>query len=256
MRIISKFHDYYDTAMGMGIDPNLIYRRETRAIEVPRWTYDKKIIEIMDIRPTWASFKPHLCALGFCGKCYSVWIDGEFSLTEESLSKHVSPVPMMTIEEVGKYFLEMAIERYRIKAPRDLEREQNSVRTLTKNFEAAQGLTISEDLFRQFECPTFIAFQDPEIQWGEERKLRVIANPRLATLGFNRVFDSYTAFQEISMFLGSQLAPEDRAPRTTGDDKTIAASKGFDEQSFRTQAPGQKKLNRQANKKRKHSDGP
>jgi hypothetical protein len=53
------------------------------------------------------------------------------------------------------------------------------------------------------------------------------------------------------MYLGSQLAVEDRAPSTVGDDKIIAQSKGFDEQSFRTAAPGTKKINRKANRERK-----
>ena len=63
--------------------------------------------------------------------------------------------------------------------------------------------------------------------------------------------DPFTAFQEIAMFLGQSLTELDRAPRTVGDDKLIAASKGFDDQSFRTLAPGMKKLQRKANRERK-----
>jgi hypothetical protein len=74
-------------------------------------------------------------------------------------------------------------------------------------------------------------------------------------LGFQHVLDPFTAFQEIARFLGSALAAEDQAPRTVGDDRTIAASKGFDDQSFRTQAPGSKKKNRMLNRERKKGAG-
>jgi hypothetical protein len=53
------------------------------------------------------------------------------------------------------------------------------------------------------------------------------------------------------MFLGSSLAIEPIAPDTVGDDELIAKSKGFDEKSFRTAAPGQKKLNRKRNREAK-----
>jgi len=38
MRIISKFHDYYDTAQGL----NLIYRRETQLTHIYPWNRERK----------------------------------------------------------------------------------------------------------------------------------------------------------------------------------------------------------------------
>ena len=73
-------------------------------------------------------------------------------------------------------------------------------------------------------------------------------------MGFMKTVEPFTAFQEIAMFIGSMLAPEDHAPRTVGGDRVIAEQKGFDKWSFRTMAPGQKKLNRKANKARKRPD--
>ncbi len=56
------------------------------------------------------------------------------------------------------------------------------------------------------------------------------------------------------MFLSGVLADLDRMPITTGGDEVVARSKGFDEFSFRNTAPGQKKLNRAENKKRKRNN--
>lgn len=79
----------------------------------------------------------------------------------------------------------------------------------------------------------------------------LIANPRLADLGFQRILDPYACFQAIETFLGNQLAPPDLAPQRVGGDEIVAAQKGFDARSFRTDAPGRKKENRAANRLRK-----
>jgi hypothetical protein len=69
-------------------------------------------------------------------------------------------------------------------------------------------------------------------------------------LQFFKYKDFFTAFQDISMYLGSIMAIEDTAPYRTGGDAIAIASYGFDEQSFRD-IPGQKRLKRKANKERK-----
>lgn len=60
----------------------------------------------------------------------------------------------------------------------------------------------------------------------------LIKNPILSDFGFHRQLDSYTATQEIEMYLG-RLAYNDTPPMPVGSDKVIAESKGFDKYSFR-----------------------
>ena len=55
----------------------------------------------------------------------------------------------------------------------------------------------------------------------------------------------------VSQYMSSVLCIKDDGPQTVGGDKVVAYAKGFDEYSFRTMAPGQKKTNRKNNKLRK-----
>ena len=240
MRIISKFHDYYDTAMGMGIDPNLIYRRETKLHEFVHWTFDAKILRIFEIPPVWMfRFGQPLAILGFCGRIYPYWLDRNFDVSIDSLTKKPSSRIWLTDAEMVRQHLVSH-------DPSRQDIDESIALDIAKETRAFEGATISEEIFRAIDAPAFIVRNI-----FSTKPYQVHTNPRLANFDFMKVFDAFTTFQEISMFLGSQLAPEDRAPRTSGDDKTIAASKGFDQESFRTKAPGNKKLNRKANKRRK-----
>jgi len=78
---------------------------------------------------------------------------------------------------------------------------------------------------------------------------------RLANFEFQKHFDAFTAFQEISMFFGSALAKTDESVRTVGSDEIIAAQKGFCPESFRTNAPSVKKSRRKENRARKKGEG-
>jgi hypothetical protein len=251
MRIVSKFNDYYDTAMGMGIDPNLIYRRKTSTRDFASWPYDNRVRELLGISPTWRSFTPQLCVICFCGKYHSVWIDGNFELSEDTLAQNLTKPPLMSLDEVANHHSSVAAIRHQPRSTRNIQADIEAVQKLRREFDEKKSGSLSDEPFRDLSCPCFVVFAHPKWTWYSDTSVRVITNPRLATLGFQHVLDAFTAYQELSMFVGSQLAPGDGAPRTTGDDKTIARAKGFDDKSFRTQAPGQKKLNRQANKERK-----
>lgn len=69
-------------------------------------------------------------------------------------------------------------------------------------------------------------------------------NDSLKDLDFFRVFDTYTAFQEIAMYLGSQAQPNNPIPNVSDRDMVVA--KGFDQFSFRKD-PGKKKRKRKNN---------
>ena len=56
---------------------------------------------------------------------------------------------------------------------------------------------------------------------------RIIVDPCLADFNFQRVVDPYTAFQEISMFVGGVLA-DTRDPPSPMTDKEKVVSHGLD----------------------------
>jgi hypothetical protein len=241
MRIISKFHDYYDSAMGFGQDPALVYRREISVLDWSPIEVHSEIARIFAEFRWWHSFPPRLTVIGFCGKAYASWFTDVTVLTPESLQSHRKTRDWMESAEV-RAAREAAFGRsfYGQEVPR-----------AAALGEIIRGVPLDDEIFRKADAPVFIAYLLPSEGNGRPSKTRIVRNPRLANLGFHRYHDAFSAFQEIAMYLGSNLAALDDAPRTVGDDRIIAASKGFDEQSFRTLAPGLKKLNRKLNRARK-----
>lgn len=245
MRIISPFKDYYDSALAYGIDPNLVYRREATATLTPAG-WDNYLSAFLPVAPSgyddpYAWFSIHLALVVIGSKGFRVWVPRDPELTTESLG----------VNSAVKLALPLAEARTKIVTElRDLgfgykwEPEDPVDDFLT---EMNEPVTISEQWSVDLGAPCFVTWL------GQRRggQHSAILNPRLATLGVERYLDPYSAFQEITMFLGQKFAAEDKAPRTVGDDRVIAQSKGFDDQSFRTAAPGNKKENRKANRLRK-----
>jgi hypothetical protein len=256
LKIISRFHDYYDSAMGYGADPLLTYRRVPECVEVNSWQWDGRIPDILNCRPSTYCYRSNLSVLGFCGKCYPIWLKSAFNPTVETLGRDTPEVARLTLDELIEEGLESYFEHLsRTGYSRgSFQRTRESVRA---SFEAAyneaakmHGVSIDDKVFRDLRCPVFIA--SSRVDWRgtrmQEYKAMIITNPRLATLGFQQELDAFSTFQELSMFLGSALATEPFVPNTVGDDGLVARSKGFDEHSFRTAAPGAKKANRKRNK--------
>ncbi|HZH98806.1 MAG TPA: hypothetical protein VEX38_07525, partial [Fimbriimonadaceae bacterium] len=234
--------DYYDSAQGYGQDPNLLYRRETDEQVYRPWRGDSRIPEILS---EWRqSLGIELAVLGFCGRAYPVWLNSSWSLDAGNLSRSSHEKMWLTTEEVLEIIREAeANSRYKYAYDSDLR--------APKRVAAFEGVPLTPETFRLVNAPAFLCIAKHSHWHMMPDELRVIRNPRLASLGFQRVLDPFAAFQEIAMYLGSALTAEDTAPRTVGDDRIIAQAKGFDEQSFRTSAPGQKKMQRSENRKRK-----
>ena len=81
MLIISKFHDYYDSAIGYGVDKTVIYNRKT--------FYLKKKIEIPSTRKLKKEGELDFVIIGFCGNIYPLIIKNEtlFYYNKEEYSK-------------------------------------------------------------------------------------------------------------------------------------------------------------------------
>jgi len=235
MRIISSFHDYYDSIQAYGQDPSLIYRRECEKVKIPKSIDSRLLAVVRDWygRPEDAR-RFRLLIVGFCGKAYPVYLDAETKWDASDLTTHrgLEAVPY------DSYFNHLKECDY---SEKDIEHLK----------EGLAGVPIGDSLFIACRAPVFFLFTSQRWWWGPQPDMELYTNPRLSNVNFASLVDPFTAYQEIAMFLGSQLAVEDKAPRTVGDDKIIAASKGFDEQSFITNVAGEKELKRKANRARK-----
>lgn len=252
MRIISKFHDYYDSAMAYGLDPARLYSRvpEMRTVDLRFWPGSRAVLPF-PFRGYWGKSSPaRSLTVGFCGRHFPVWVDSAWPLGAEEFSSHEKERRWRSQEEAlgdpngysGRYFEEQRERERRAMIEHDVK-----VRQAPRDVRA----------FRALGCPIYVLAATGGFGYygWAPKEVQVITNPRLANLGFERVLDPYSAFQAIATFLENELAMTEAGPDTVGGDEVVARSKGFDETSFRTAAPGQKKLNRKANRERKRTGG-
>lgn len=247
VRIISPFHDYYDTAQGLGYDPTLIYRREVVEKVVPLERFDSRVLELYsNLRLRW-EIKATLVVLGFCGRLYPSFLKPGFKVELESVTSRSVSNPVMTREELNAHYDEV---RY---PGRETKWSRVAFARLCNVMEQ-QGVSASMDTFRALGAPIWLA-EPCDWAWDKPFSLRIYTNIRLANFDFQKHFDAYTAYQEIAMFLGSALATTDDSARTVGSDEVIARAKGFGPESFRSSAPSVKKSRRKENRARKKGEG-
>lgn len=234
------------------------------------WLYGREILERLDQVPsTGHRFGVHKGALLlFCGRIWPVFtrhLQGTKSFAEELPHR----VESARLVPEWKHFYEVAkaernsemaeeVSAFFAPEPRgwrdysalgdlDVVRQarMTQIEKLLAECELGQEVLIGERV------PVALLILQHSVSYARTSWIAIATNPRLADLGFQRVMDPFTCFQEIEMFLGNQLAQTDLAPHRVGSDDVIARQKGFDEQSFRTAAPGHKKENRARNRARK-----
>lgn len=236
MRIISKFNDYYDGAQGYGIDKELVYLRKTEESKPPSDIstfinhYSREIYEdnggrylIMN-----QARKKHRKAVrfaktfivGFCGEirlCVKVTefadkfgnIKEHYCYTREDINEHLY-VPDVKFNK-GDYFckdIRLVFDRF----------DRNRMR----------------QYFIDHRVPCFVSYSGWAAPFpSKDRKFKrsLIHNPCLKDIQFYKVHDAYSAFQEISMFMGS-LGKDAPEMDNIADEHRIAGH-GFDKFSFR-----------------------
>ncbi len=241
MRIISKFHDYYDGVQSVGYDPHLIYhrvRRSLRIMPVSSHYYGRDSASafampeelplfsdsfLMHINPRrgvrnakFMTTDGYLYLIGFCGKYY-------LTLREYHGGSWGHPTTIIYLYDASsavKYFSEV--------------HEIDSNRGVFDLLGECSVTPFADPVepFRILNCPVFmVELRDKYSMYGREKELTV--NPELATLQFYKMFDPFAAYQEIAMFLSGVLGwPENATVQIS--DKDMRDAKGFDDWSFKT----------------------
>lgn len=231
MLLKSKFHDYYDSCLGFGVDKKVVYERvavtfndRTENGKVsPTWAAIDRVLPIHGVlkenyyEPHYRSnskeeevFKVRL--IGFCGKIYPViLLYGRKPVKDPFTWKTHDTYCIHN----GSMLLEFS-EKYP---------DHVMAKKLVKDFPK-----VNEYLTPREHLEPFLILDVPVFVKGPER---VDLNPCLKDWNFGKVVGGVEAFQEISMFLSGVLGSKDKSPDMVGNDEDRARSKGFDKQSFR-----------------------
>lgn len=230
MYIISKKKDYYDGVVGtMGIDKTIVYDREIKILDdyyefpkefQPNRTYNIRWKnQFLNLNshsayknskyPEYSSF-----IVGFCGKLYMGW-----KLYRENNNL---PFPDLITDITYDYEL---LKKY-IKSVGwgcNLDDDTEYVKTYNPI-----------QIFRDLKSPIFIYDSDYNRTSINRHRTnsRFIVNPILNEYKFYTVIDSFTAFQEIQMFMGGVLGAGEKEIVEVADKYKIGQH-GFDKWSFR-----------------------
>lgn len=236
MLIISKNKDYYDGVVGsMGVDKTIVYERNTTEInDIKKFPkpFDNKKRKWSDVNHFYELpfFKlksdtkyeyrsPFI--IGFCGKLY-VGI------------KFYYKVRIHNSMEIYDYQYDTFYDLINIKKYVE-ENHWNNVFNDTYNY-------INDydpiEIHREIKSPIFIF----DFNVGKQSRIneKFIINPILKDYEFYKIFDTFTAFQEIQMFVSGVLGTNEKETIEV-DDKYKIGQHGFDKWSFRKEPTKNKK---------------
>lgn len=249
MRIISEHHDFYDGVQAQGQDQTCVWVRRLEevygqwhfaSLEFPKyWRWGRKLDTDGVI-------------VGFCGKIYPIL---QLRNTNKFESKGRFCYSMEDVDQFVKDNFKPDEVKSFMKNPRSWRKW--NIGTPRSNFakffdNCEQHKSDYEHIFVNNGCPVFIAKYRSRIKDDcsviyhgrkedvdrSNEKSRIIkpvsyeTSCLLKDYGFYKFFDTYTAFQEIHMYLGGVLGfgnPHVPVP----DDKTMRDIKGFDNWSFK-----------------------
>lgn len=231
MYIISNKKDFYDGVAGTtGIDKTIIYDRETiEKDEIP--TIFERRKGYWGTRKTDTPFHNIGChsikkecrgiacdeyayfIVGFCGKLYIGWkLYFEINTVSHDISTTIS---------YDNEYMQSILEQ------KSWQGNLVDAINYVKTFDALQ-------MFRDLKCPIFIYDSDfGRLHFDKKRSSynnhhsKFFINPLLKDYEFYKIFDSFQAFQEVSMFMGGVLGKGEKEITEVADKYKITQH-GFD----------------------------
>jgi hypothetical protein len=246
MKIISHWKDYYDSARGYGIDPKLVYVRKTRVFDID-YPYNSKnrnnqreysaAYQITSLLPS-SSFTERGW-IGFCGRCYPFyWFNGSAYYSYKKLKDAVSNYSELYDDIASINYARERREAHLAELNGELRASCNKWYRYGSLNEHSWERYIQEfkpecgdKSFRFFDSPIFLLWDHLPFEFNKQDG-RLVINPRLNQFNFASQVDPVSAFQQISMYIGNNLAKQ-MDPEVHISDVIKAESHGFDNWSFR-----------------------
>lgn len=218
MRIISDFKDYYDCGQQYGFDPKLIYNRKIEHIDVE-----------FNISG-WFRHCSELVIIGFCGKLYPVILiktryqnipETCYSIEDVDEFAHT----YLSKKDLGEYYTDY-FNRFSYN-------EFGCRKYYEYLFSKVKDFAPLHSLFIEHHTPIFSIIRSKKTSLTHGKFVYTLSlNIKLKDFYFYRVFDSYSAYQELSMYYGGVLGGiKEVVPDVP--DKLLVEAKGFDKYSFR-----------------------
>ena len=238
MRIISKFHDYYDSAMAHGQDQSVVFTRHTTPLEVTKEMSARfSMGQVFFVRGN----KKHKMLMShvhvaFCGKTYRAI---EVKIFDSDESENVHTFDATKTSDV-KYCYDVETLReflagYKFEINLSEYSWQREIEPGIKAWLEKQGTDENSEWLIENKIAIMIYYGHAAWRGGRFQIRPVdeaVQNPFLKDVEFYKVLDSFTAYQELDMFISGTL-PQSTAMPIEISDKDKIPQHGFDKWSFR-----------------------
>jgi hypothetical protein len=226
MRIISKFKDFYDSGIALGIDERIVYVRHTEEETYDRRefkinTREKNLCEDLPYILCFSKNKKHrdtrngnlvklkvdgalnVGFLHFCGTRYPFVVCKE-SVYHPDTGYNINYKYYWSLDELKKDFQKTLEGRYR----------RYSYEEHFKN-------TKEDEMNARFRSPVIL-------ETFTSDKQEIVINPCLKDTGYSKEIDPIQAFQRIFMYVSALQNPEDKDLNPEATDVEKVVQKGMD----------------------------
>jgi hypothetical protein len=214
MRIISPFHDYYDSAMSLGQDQTRVFERKTVQYEKTKVRHTERIPDLVSEGAPWHYETCAKYVLYFCGKVYPFY---SRAIATPKNPLYVAP-HVFSFEKAFK--TQDKLNPNPLKVTQSWEKHKKTTNDWEQWITDQTGSDCSEFNIKM-NCPIILLTWDSKFKW------RLIKNPCMQDYNLQRLIDPYTAFQELSMFVGGVMANNFDPPEAMTDKQKVNAH-GFD----------------------------
>jgi len=238
MRIISKYHDYYDSVMKyVGDDPDVFVRNVSEVVlpfnEISNSMMDN-IKGILRYSPNQSRpFTTEVTIVGFCGKVYPalrvtydkpkcITLQEDTFYTVDQYRKFINT--KITDKKFKEYYFTDHSSKY------SWRRWDDSDKYISSYLDEWHGTDKFAELFIKLKSPMFTLTFTSYASGKNGFKFEV--NPPLGVLKFHKVIDTYTAYQELEMYYFGVLGCTEKEIINISD-KDMINQKGFDKMSFK-----------------------
>ena len=232
MRIISKKHDYYDKVMIHGADPTVVFNRKpVEHKDLAEFSQELDNYFRSSFKLTRGGYRsPDLFAVIFCGRIY------------RGIRIHTRRAANWLIDVYDETYCYNTEETMKIAKDKKIDMDQGC-----RNRVYIDGKYVKIPIERRVEMFFEDVGSDKFMSLMIEKRcsilliertsvynlsLRAVENPTLKKVAFFKAIDPYTAYQQLSMFIGGIL-PKETMPLVEISDEDMIVKKGFDKWSFR-----------------------
>jgi hypothetical protein len=196
MKIFSKTRDYYDVCQQFGTDDSLHFIRNEDKVGVPKSLKGYEVGSVAHRNKKYPYghnlyWMVDKIWIGFCGQMHFGVVGNNYIAWNEDAIEVLKEVYQTTQKFLEGYYKKL------------FDTIQNQINTRTV------------EPFIELDCPIFLLRKN-------NTNAFIVKNPCLRNFGFEKVKDPYTAYQEISMFIGNELAKQVDPQPLSDKDRLIA----------------------------------